>query len=150
MKNFKFMTVVLSFMLAFSAIAFGQRTTGTIEGTITDQTGAVIPGVTVTIKSTGSTAGYNNTSTTNEEGYFVFSQIPVGTYQVTTSSGNFKSANGEVTVVLDRNANFSPKLEPGSPTVTVDVITDSSVTIDQSDTKIDTNITKQIIDSLPK
>jgi hypothetical protein len=149
MKNFKFMTVVLSFMLAFSAIAFGQNTTGSIEGTITDQTGAVVPGVTVTIRSTGTTAGYNNTTTTNEEGYFIFNQIPVGTYQVTTNSGNFKSASGEVTVVLDRNANFSPKLEPGAPTVTVDVVTDSSVTIDQSDTKIDTNITKQIIEDLP-
>jgi hypothetical protein len=149
MKNFKFMTVVLSFMLALSAIAFGQNTTGSIEGTITDQTGAVVPGVTVTVKSTGTTAGYNNTTTTNGDGYFVFSQIPVGTYQVTTNSATFKSATGEVTVVLDKDANFSPKLEPGAPTVTVDVITDSSVTIDQSDTKIDTNITKQIIDDLP-
>jgi Carboxypeptidase regulatory-like domain/TonB dependent receptor-like, beta-barrel/TonB-dependent Receptor Plug Domain len=149
MKNFKFMTVVLSFMLALSAIAFGQNTTGTIEGVITDQNGAVVPGVSVTVKSTGTTAGYNNTTTTNEQGYFVFNQIPVGTYQVTTSSPTFKTVSDEVTVVLDKNANFSPKLEPGSPTVVVDVITDSSVTIDQSDTKIDTNITKQIIDDLP-
>jgi len=143
------MTVVLSFMLCLSAIAFGQKTAGSIEGTITDQNGAVVPGVAVTIKSTGSTAGYNNTTTTNEEGYFLFSQIPVGTYQVTTNSGNFKTASGEVTVISDRNANFSPKLEPGTPSVTVDVISDSSVTIDQSDTKIDTNITKQIIEDLP-
>ncbi|HEY0426462.1 MAG TPA: TonB-dependent receptor [Pyrinomonadaceae bacterium] len=149
MKNFKFMTVVLSFMLCFAAVAFGQKTTGSIEGTITDQNGAVVPGVTVTVKSTGTTAGYNNTTTTNEEGYFIFSQIPVGTYQVITNIGSFKSANGEVTVVLDRNANFSPKLEPGQPTVVVDVITDSSVTIDLGDTKIDTNITKQIIEDLP-
>jgi hypothetical protein len=149
MKNFKFMTVVLSFMLCLSAIAFGQNTTGTIEGTITDTNGAVVPGVTVTIKSIGTTAGYNNTTTTNGEGYFVFSQIPVGTYQVITNSGNFKSATGEVTVVLDKAANFSPKLEAGTPNVTVDVMTDSSVTIDQADTKIDTNITKQIIDDLP-
>ena len=149
MKNFKFMTVVLSFMLCFAAVAFGQKTTGNIEGTITDQNGAVVPGVTVTIKSTGSTAGYNASTTTNDEGYFAFSQIPVGTYTVTTSAGNFKSATCDVTVSIDRAATFSPKLEPGQPTVTVNVSVDSAVTIDQGDTKIDTNISKQLIEDLP-
>jgi Carboxypeptidase regulatory-like domain/TonB-dependent Receptor Plug Domain/TonB dependent receptor-like, beta-barrel len=147
--NFRFMTMVLSFILCFAANGFGQRTTGNIEGIITDQNGAVVPGATVTAKSTGTTAGYNNTVTTDENGHFIFSQVPVGTYSVAATGNGFKTSIGEITVVLDKNANFSPKLEAGTPSVTVDVITDSSVTIDQSSTKIDTNITKQIIEDLP-
>ena len=57
-KNFKFMSVALSFVLAFSAIAFGQSSTSSIEGTVVDQNGAVVSGATVSIKSSGSTAGY--------------------------------------------------------------------------------------------
>ncbi|MET0751790.1 MAG: TonB-dependent receptor, partial [Pyrinomonadaceae bacterium] len=147
--NFRFMTMVLSFILCFAAIGFGQRTTGNIEGTITDQNGAVVPGASVTAKSTGTTAGYNSTVTTNENGYFMFSQVPVGTFTITATGKGFKTSSGDITVVLDKNANFSPKLEVGAETTTVLVTSDSEVTIDQSSSKIDTNITKQIIDDLP-
>ena len=148
-KNFKFITLVLSFVLAFTAAAFGQATKGNIEGTVTDQNGAVVSGATVTAVSTGTTAGYNSTIQTDSNGYFQFPQVPVGTYTVTATGSGFKTSKQDVTVVLDKSANFSPKLEVGSAGVTVDVTTDSAVTIDNSDTKIDTNITKQVFDALP-
>ncbi|CAN5206013.1 hypothetical protein BH20ACI1_BH20ACI1_16060 [soil metagenome] len=148
-KNFKFISVVLSIVFCFSAIAFGQRTTGNIEGTITDPNGAVVPSATVTAKSTGSTSGFNQTLTTDQNGYFQFPQVPVGTYTITATGSGFKTARQEITVVLDKNANFSPKLEIGGNENIVDVTADTSVQIDQSDTKIDTNITKQIIEDLP-
>ena len=44
--NFRFMTMVLTFVLCFAAAGFGQRTTGNIEGTITDPNGAVVAGAT--------------------------------------------------------------------------------------------------------
>ncbi len=43
-KNFKFITVALSFVLCLSALAFGQKSTGNLEGTVTDQNGAVVDG----------------------------------------------------------------------------------------------------------
>lgn len=149
-KNFKFITAVLSFVLCFAAMAFGQKTAGSIEGTIADQNGAVLSGATVTAVSTGSTAGYNVTVTTNSDGYFQFPQVPAGTYTVTATSNGFKTTKQDVTVVADKAVNFSPKLEVGATGVTVDVTADSAVTIDPSDTKIDTNITKQVFDALPK
>jgi len=147
--NFKFMTVAMSLVLCLAAMAFGQRTTGNIEGTITDQNGAVVPGVTVTAKSTGTTAGFNRSTTTDSNGYFIFSQVPVGTYEVSTSMSGFQTTKGAVTVSLDRNASFSPVLKPGGTDVVVDVTIDSNTTIDLGDTKIDTNINKDIIDNLP-
>ena len=68
---------------------------------------------------------------------------------VTATGNGFKTSAGDITVVLDKNANFSPKLEVGAGTTIVNVVADSEVTIDQSSTKIDTNITKQIIEDLP-
>jgi len=149
-KNFRFISMALSFMLCFTAIAFGQRTTGNIEGTVKDPNGAVVPNATVTAKSTGSTAGYNRTVTADENGFFQFAQIAPGTYNVTASGTGFKTSNQNVTVSVDRAAVADFNLEVGSGSVTVDVTGDSAVTIDPGDTKIDTNITKQVIENLPK
>jgi hypothetical protein len=149
-KNFRFISLVLSFTFCFAAVAFGQNTSGSIEGTITDQNGAVVPNATVTAKSSGSTAGFNGTVTTNEDGYFQFPKVPIGTYIVTATNTNFKTSKQEVTVSLDKAAIVNTKLEVGGSDVVVDVTGDSSVTIDNSDTKIDTNITKAVFDALPK
>ena len=48
-KHFKFISMVLTLVFCFSAIAFGQRTTGNIEGTIADPSGANVPNATVII-----------------------------------------------------------------------------------------------------
>ncbi|MBK7934439.1 MAG: hypothetical protein IPK01_13335 [Acidobacteria bacterium] len=41
-KNFKFITAALSLVFCFTAIAFGQKTTGNVEGTVTGPNGAVV------------------------------------------------------------------------------------------------------------
>jgi hypothetical protein len=137
-------------MLCFTAIAFGQRTTGNIEGSVTDPQGAFVPGASVTARSTGSTAGFNQTITADENGYFQFAQVPPGTYEVTATGTNFSTSRQTVTVVVDKSAQANFQLQLGQTGAVVDVNADSSVTIDPSDTKIDTNITKQIIEELPK
>jgi len=148
--SFKFITVALSMLLCLAAIAVGQKTTGNIEGTITDPNGAVVSGATVTIKSTGSTAGVNQTTTTDSNGHYQFAQIPVGTYTMTSTGQGFKTSKQDVVVSLDKATVVNTKLEVGGGEVTVDVTSDSAVSIDLGDTKIDTNITKQVFDALPK
>jgi hypothetical protein len=148
-KNFRFISMALSLMLCFAAVAFGQKTTGNIEGTITDPNGAVVPNATVTAKATGSTAGFNQTTTTDSNGYFQFSQVPVGTYAVTATGTGFKTSNQNVLVSIDKTVPANFALELGAGTENVTVTTDSSATIDPGDTKIDTNITRQLIDDLP-
>jgi hypothetical protein len=147
--NFRFMTLAMSLILCLSAIAFGQRNSGNIDGTITDSAGAVVPGASVTVKSTGTTAGYNSTATTDSNGYFIFSQVPVGTYSISVSATNFKTVNGNVDVSLDRTSSFNRALEAGGGTTVIDVNADSNTTIDLGDTKIDNNINKDIIENLP-
>lgn len=149
-KQFKFISWALTLIFCFSAIAFGQNTTGSIEGTITDPQGAIVPGVSVAVESTGTTAGFSATTNTNEDGYFSFPRVPVGTYNITTTATGFQGTTNTVTVVLDKSAVFDTQLIVGSGTNVVDVNADASATIDPGDTKIDTNITKQVIDSLPK
>lgn len=149
-KNFKFITGVLSILLCFTAIAFGQKNSGNIEGVVTDANGAVVAGATVTAKATGTTAGYNQSTTTNNDGFYQFSQVPVGTYSISTSNTGFKTSNTATTVTIDKAAVVNTSLEVGAGEITVDVTSSSDTTIDLGDTKIDTSITKRVIEDLPK
>ncbi|QQS43019.1 MAG: TonB-dependent receptor [Acidobacteriota bacterium] len=149
LNKFRFISVAL-LTLALSAFAFGQGTTGEIEGTVTDSTGAVVPGATVRIQSTGSTAGFSRTVSVDENGYFIVSNLQPGAYRVTIESSGFDSFTKTVTVVVDRAVPVNASLVPAGTTAEVDVDTSGAVTIDTSDTKIDTNITKDIIEALPK
>lgn len=150
-KYFKLVSMVLTVVLCFSAIAFGQETTGSIEGTIRDAQGAVVPGATVMISSIGSTAGFNRTLTTNDDGYFRIPQIGAGTYKVIIEGTGFRRANREVTVNLGKTTPIDVALEIGNlGDINVNVDISGAATIDPGDTKIDTNISKQLIDDLPK
>ncbi len=149
-RNFKFITLVLSFMFCFSAIAFGQGTTGSIEGYVSDAQGARIPNATVKVESTGTTAGFNRTVTADGSGYVNVPNVPPGTYRVTISAPNFVDRTQNVTVVIDKAATLNTILEVAGSTTDVTVTADSAVNIDPTDTKIDTSITKQIIEDLPK
>ena len=143
------MTVALSFVLAFTAFAFGQKTTGNIEGTVTDPNGAAVVGATVTIKASGSTSGFSAVATTNESGFFQFAQIAPGSYTLTSTAASFKQSIQEVQVTVDKTNSVNPKLEIGVGNVTVDVTSESDINIDLGNTKIDNVISKRIIEDLP-
>jgi hypothetical protein len=141
---------LVGLLFVLSAFVFGQRTTGNIEGTVVDPQGAVVPGASVTLQSVGTTAGYKLTVTTNSEGRFFFSQVPVGTYVITVSKEGFANKSVEVTVALDRVVTSNITLEVGGVAGEITVTTDSTVTVDPGNTKIDISITKRVIEELPK
>jgi len=141
---------LLSLLFALSTFVFGQRTTGSIEGTVTDPQGAVVPGAAITLQSVGSTAGYKLEATSDTEGKFFFSQIPVGTYSITVSKEGFPNKVVGVIVSLDRITTVNIQLEVGQVVEEITVATDSTVTVDPGNTKIDISITKKIIEELPK
>ena len=148
--HFRFISMVLTIVFCFSAIAFGQETTGAVEGTIKDPNGANVPNASVNVKSTGTTAGFNRTVTTDENGYFIVSNILPGTYTVTTTATGFTTTTQNVVISVGTTTPINGALSVGSGTENVEVVADSSTTIDPTDTKIDTNISKQVIEALPK
>jgi hypothetical protein len=149
LDTFRCIAVALTLVIGFSSVAFGQGRTGTIEGTISDQTGAVIPGATVGIEATGTTTGFRRTITTDRYGFFLVEVAP-GTYKVTASSSGFISNAVSTDVVIDKASSANMLLIPGTGPIEVDVSVDKVVTIDLNNTKIDTNTTKGIFDDLPK
>ncbi|HKQ06216.1 MAG TPA: TonB-dependent receptor [Blastocatellia bacterium] len=65
-------------------------TAGTVEGTVTDPNGAVIPGATVTLEN--AQTGYNRKATTDDAGAFRFINVPPNKYSLSVSASGFNSA----------------------------------------------------------
>src|SRR5690242_908575 len=82
---------VLAFLLCtmVPAAALGQSETGTITGSVTDQSGALLPGVTVTLTSSALIGG-SRTTTTNETGAYKFITLPPGSYELKFELSGFK------------------------------------------------------------
>src|SRR5689334_20049653 len=113
--------VLVMMLFVCAAPAWAQLTTASIRGTVTDATGAIVPGATVTVK--GEQTGFARDTSTNAEGFYSFAELPVGTYTIAVSLSGFKSATrtGIVLNVADVRAE-DIKLEAGaiSESVTVE------------------------------
>ncbi len=98
-SNFRLMATVftLGLVLAFAVgVAFGQATAGNLSGTVTDPTGALVPGATVTI--TNAVSGYTRTETSDNTGQFHFFNIPFNPYRLTVAYAGFQSFSKTVQV----------------------------------------------------
>ena len=90
-RTFSISTVILLLALTVGTISTAaQLTTGTITGSVTDETKAFIPGVDVTVTNTET--GLTRTILTNEQGRFEAPNLPVGTYEVTARITGFGTA----------------------------------------------------------
>src|SRR5689334_3341510 len=83
------MVIALTLLaLAATAAAQSQAINGSIEGTVKDNTGAILPGVTVTVTNTDT--GAQRVVITNEEGAYRAPLLPLGTYQISAELQGFK------------------------------------------------------------
>src|SRR5438093_722687 len=133
--------------LVFVSAAVAQAPIGSIEGTVTDQSGAVVAGAKITITELA-TRRILNLSTTSA-GIFVARALPPGNYKVQISATGFREfANPEVTVEAGKVVVVSPQLEVG-PTTQIVEVTSSPVQVNTSTATISGNVTAQQIDQMP-
>jgi|CXWL01.1.fsa_nt_gi hypothetical protein len=151
MKRINSWLATIVFVFCLSGFSLGQGTTGSIEGTVKDPNGAIVPSVTVTVTSTGATTGFKATATTDGDGHFQISKVPPGTYTIVTEASGFKKNSiPNVSVSLEKATTLGLTLEVGVGDVTVDVNASDAVQIDLGTSNLNTSITSKIIDSLPK
>src|ERR1051326_8636294 len=103
MQRIKFCVTAFVYGFVCSAIALAQVTTGTISGTVSDSTGAVIPGVTVTLTSTEK--GISRTVFTDEGGRYRAPELALGSYVITTELPGFQTVTRSgITLTVGREA----------------------------------------------
>src|SRR3954471_19339785 len=100
--------------------SFAQQTTGTITGRVVDEQGAAIPGATVTAKS--ASTGFIRTETSDAEGIYRLSALPVGVYDVTAELQGFATVSKkavEVNIAQTSSIDFPLKVAALAETVNV-------------------------------
>jgi hypothetical protein len=146
MKLIKISTLLV-ICLCLSGIAMGQETTGVIEGTVVDAQGARVAGATVLVEGNA----FSRTVTTDAEGYYRILQVPAGKYSITTSAPNFATEKSEnVTVTLGRATTADITLNAGQVSANVVVTAADVAAIDTTSNRIQTNITTDIINAVPR
>jgi Carboxypeptidase regulatory-like domain len=132
-------------LAAASVLAQDVQTKGMVGGTVTDISGAAIPGARIVV--TGQTG--ERSGTTNESGIFRIENLEPGTYTVRVEQTGFKSAlASNITVNVGRESTLNLKLEPGEVTATVDV-TAAVGGIDQQSTSTGQNLNDQLFQNIP-
>jgi len=138
----------LAVSLLLPSILQGQATisTGNINGTVVDPSGAAVPGAKITIEHIDT--GVTTNLTTNSSGFYNSGSVIPGKYLVKVEAKGFETAGGQVNVKIANNTavNFSLKIGQESTTVRVDA---SAVTVNTETTSVEGVLTARQIDSLP-
>jgi hypothetical protein len=121
-RMLKYVIAFLVSALSLNAPAYAQSTAanGAIEGTITDTSGGVLPGVTVTV--TNIQTGAERTVITNEKGLYRAPLLPLGTYRVTVELQGFKKfEQTDVSLSVGQTAVVNATLAVGTVSETITV-----------------------------
>src|SRR6202167_1656038 len=137
---------LLFFMTGFCAAAWSQASFTSLRGTITDSSGAVIPGATVSIvnKATSLTSS----QTASGSGEYQFQQLVPGTYVITANGSGFGSQSKQADLLVNQPATINFKLTVQATAVTVDVSPEAE-TLNTSDASIGNAVNNATIQALP-
>ena len=133
--------------LALTAGSARAQAIGSIFGKVTDQSGGVLPGVTVTVTGTGLQQPL--TGTTQRSGAYQFPSVPIGTYTVTFELSGFKKGIRQG-VVIDTGfrAQIDMKLELGTITQEL-TVTSAAPVVDTKKTTTGSTFSKEIFENIP-
>jgi len=141
-------SVVLGLALLAAVSVSAQTFRGTILGTVTDPSGAVVPGAQVTAKNTGT--GLERSSTTSADGSYTLSELPIGSYNVTVSIAGFETfvATG-VAVDVAGERRVDAALKTGEVSTKVEVSADQLPLVETTTNTLGGVLTAETVENLP-
>ena len=124
-----------------------QAVTGTILGTVTDSTGALIPGATITLTHAGT--GLARTVVTDAAGEYTAPSLPTGRYTVTAELSGFKTVSlPDIDLGVDQRVRLNIRLEIGTVSETI-TITGQSPLVQVASSELGTTVDEEQIKTLP-
>src|SRR4051812_746240 len=138
--------LMLLLAATFHVALAAQETTGTITGVVTDESGGVLPGVTVTVTNTGT--AQTRTVVTNETGTYNASLLPIGTYDVAFELAGFKTdKRPNIVLHVNDRLQIDGRLGVGAVSDTVEVRASSPLV--QSVPQLQTTMASRQVQELP-
>ena len=148
MKRYACLLGVLALVLSVTTGARAQEQGGSIQGSVKDTSGAVLPGVTVEARSP-SVVGVN-TTVTDEHGTYRFPALPPGRYELTaTLSGFATRKQSDVELLLGQALKVDIALAPAGVSETVQVTGESPI-IDVKQNAATASITQDLMERIPR
>jgi hypothetical protein len=145
-KIFGILVPVLIILLAPS-VELAQSGAGAIQGTITDTTGAIIPGVSIKILNTDT--GVVSEATTNSSGFYQVPGLFAGPYKITVTATGMKTATAMLQLRVAQMGLVSMSLSPGEVTENVTVSADTVNQVTTENGTISSMLENQRINQLP-
>src|ERR1700676_743231 len=130
------------------ALLAQSSSSGTVSGTVTDSSGAVVADATVTLTNTASNSTRN--TPTNDKGFYVFSSVAPGTYNVSITKAGFKTTVVAAQVVeVGRQLTVNATLEVGSISSTVEVSYTAGAELQTMDATVGATLSGETLVNLP-
>ena len=120
--------------------------TGSVQGTVEDQSGAAVPKATVALENTDTHVSSNAAADAN--GNFNFPSLAPGRYKVTVEASGFSKAEAEFTLLTEQHLNVPISLKVGSVSESLTVSTEAPV-VDTSDSRTQMTLESQAVAQLP-
>src|SRR6185312_6947746 len=130
----------------FSTVATAQYRAG-LQGAVTDQSGAIVPGATVTLTNRETNA--TQQVTTNNGGIYTFAHLPPGNYTLAVEREGFQKQELPVVIAGEQRQSANVQLTPGTVSQTVTVSAEATPAIDTETGNITGTITAKQLQTLP-
>jgi Carboxypeptidase regulatory-like domain/TonB dependent receptor len=139
---------VVAAVVLFGVAVHAQTFRGTILGTVTDSSGAVVPGAKVAVRNANT--GLERTSQTSADGSYAISELPLGSYNVTISQSGFQtSVTTGVAVDIAGERRIDAALRPGQVSQQVEVSGESLPQVETSSAELGGTLTSETIANIP-
>ena len=149
LKVFSLSALLMCFAFATSSVFAQSATTGSIEGTVTDTSGAAVPGVTIRVTSPNLISA--QTATTDESGRYRILALPPGKYSVMVeeAKGFAKFEKTDVDVNLSRTSGVEIQLQPAGATANVTITDTAGAAVDVNANTTGSNVSTDQFSNFP-
>lgn len=137
---------MLAVVFLTATVAIGQSDSGRVVGTVSDPTGAIIPGAAVTL--TNLESGAVSQTQSGDDGSFLFAAVPRGQYKVDVAENGFSNITQTFTLQVSAVQEINAHLQPQGATTVVEV-TDTAPLVDTSTSSVGEDIQGVQVTELP-
>ena len=149
MKRNSITAILFATYIFVSAIGINAQTDqGRISGQVTDQTGAIVPGATITVTNSGTKQA--RTATANDEGFYVMPALRAAVYTIVANAPTFASKTiTDVELSVGQQLNIDVSLSTEVQSVTVDVVGGSETGINTASASMGATVNSREVRDLP-
>ena len=140
--------MVLAFVVLMAGVLSAQTFRGTILGTVTDPSGALVSGAKVSVKNVAT--GLERSTQTSADGSYSIPELPIGTYTVTITQAGFQtSSTTGVVVDVATERRVDAAMKTGKTSETVEVSGELLPQVETTSAELGGTLTEQAIQNVP-